>query len=409
MTYGRNYPFPGKKTIVKVSGHVVAEPKAASGPQAALHPPLGGGVRDLKSAGQHKRLFENYFAHYVREFDEVLVLSFFDERIEEYRDARVPARVKILPNRHRLHRYLYSWLAPRLHSKELEGVRVIRVSQTTGSLPAWFLKRRLKAPVFMTYGYDYVLFAKVRGRLATWLARLHERIGRAVADYWITTTPELVTHLQDRHRVDRDRIFLIPNGVDLSVFNGATAPGEDDDLRSLVFVGRLEAQKNLKFLLDCASRAADRLATQLKLTIVGDGSLRAELARHPVSRLLKLELTGMLEQSRLPALFESSQLFVTASLYEGHPKAILEAMGAGLPVLGLDAPGVTPLLRSSGQFVYSDLDGFVDCFRKLNEAPVRVEASKRARARVQRDFDLEKNLLVETELLSKAARKESSP
>lgn len=366
--------------------------------------PLGGGIRDLAEAGQHKRLLQDYCGHYSREFDEVLILSFFDEKLSDYSDVKVSAKVRLLPNKGKLHRYLYAALAPWIHRKELAGTSIIRVSQTTGSLPALFMKLALKVPVVMTYGYDYVLFARIRGRAATWLAKLHERIGRWAADRWITTTAELVWLIQARHGVERERIFLIPNGVSFTMFHGAELPDPEEDLRSLIFVGRLEAQKNIPLLLECVSAAAERFQTHLKLTIVGDGSERKASEKLPTSKLLKVEFLGAVEQSRLAGLFQESQLFVIASRYEGHPKAVLEAMACGLPVLGFDAPGVTPLLKKAGQFVFDNVDNFVDNFKRLTDSATRLEASRRAHETARNDFDLEKNLVLETELLTKVAR-----
>lgn len=366
-------------------------------------PPLGGGIRDLYEAGQHRRLLEDYFTSYQREFDEVLVLSFFKEKLEDYEDAKIPPGVTLLANTMGLHRYLYALLAPWLHRKKLRGVRVMRVSQATGALPAFFMRLFLKIPAVITYGYDYVLFAGTRGKIATWLARLHESIGRRTADFWITTTQELVALLQDRHQVDRDRIYLIPNGVNLNQFQ-EREHDEDEDLRSLIFVGRLETQKNLFFLFDCVSATAERFQTRLRLVVVGEGKLREALATHKISNLLKLELVGKVEQSRLTGFFRDSQLFVTASHFEGHPKAVIEAMASGLPVLGLDSPGVAPLLRAASQPVFADVEGFVAHFKRLLDSRVRIEAATRAAKLARRDFDLEKNIMLETELLVRVAR-----
>ncbi|MBI3557559.1 MAG: glycosyltransferase family 4 protein [Deltaproteobacteria bacterium] len=355
--------------------------------------PFGLGIRDLATTGQHKRLLEEYCVNYLREFDEVLILSSLDESLAEFRNVKVPARVTLLPNHRGLHRYLYAMLAPWLHWARLKGVTAVRVSQTTGSLPAAFMRFALKKPIVMTYG----------------ASGLHERIGRGAADYWIASTDELASHIQHRHRVSRENIFLIPNGVNLAAFaSQSRAEADDEDLRSLIFVGRFESPENLFFLLDCVSATADRLQTHLKLTLVGEGSQRAALAARKISPLLKLELLAPLPPTQLAGLFDESQLFVTASLNELQPKFLLQAMAAGLPALGREAMGTTVLLKSAGQFVFNDVDSFVDNFRKLTHSEVRARASTAARTLVQRDFDLEKNLVLETELLARLGRQPTS-
>lgn len=367
-------------------------------------PPLGGGIRDLCEAGQHRRLLENYCSAWLKEFDEIIILSFFDEKLSDYADVKIPKGVTLVANTWRLHRYLYACLAPFIHRKTIGRTCIARVSQTTGSLPALAFKffqkiRGVNAKVIMTYGYNYVLFASTRGRSAVLLARLHEAIGRLAADRWITTTSDLASHLQSKHAVAPHQIELIPNGVDLDLFRANEAIEIRPELRSVVFVGRLEAQKNLPFLLDCLSAAVERYRCELKLFIVGEGSLQKQLEVHKKSDRLGIEFVGRVEQSKLSSVLKGADLYVIASLFEGHPKAVLEAMACGLPVLGLEAQGVTSLLKAANQYTFKTQDEFVEKFGKLRSGEARSEASRLARDSVFKSFDLAKNIAHETNCL----------
>jgi glycosyltransferase involved in cell wall biosynthesis len=73
------------------------------------------------------------------------------------------------------------------------------------------------------------------------------------------------------------------------------------------------------------------------LRIIGDGNLRPELERMAEGR--PVQFTGTVPNEKLPELLCQSRVFVLPSLYEGTPKALLEAMSCGLAVVATRTPG----------------------------------------------------------------------
>lgn len=109
----------------------------------------------------------------------------------------------------------------------------------------------------------------------------------------------------------------------------------------LLTVGRLAVQKDQATLLDALARLKDR---RWRLTIVGDGPLRADLERQAGSLGLASRITFAGFVDPLPH-YASADLFVLPSRWEGFPAVALEALAAGLPVVATDcAPGLTALL-----------------------------------------------------------------
>ncbi len=106
--------------------------------------------------------------------------------------------------------------------------------------------------------------------------------------------------------------------------------------RSIVFVGRLVAQKNVESLID-AMQGFDS-----ELTIVGDGPLRADLERRAAG--LRVTFAGVVPNENLPGLLNRHELFVLPSRYEGMPKVLLEAMACGLACVATDIPGNRDLI-----------------------------------------------------------------
>ncbi len=108
------------------------------------------------------------------------------------------------------------------------------------------------------------------------------------------------------------------------------------------FVGRLDPCKDLPHLIKaCAMPGV--LTPNDRLLLVGEGPDRARvenaLAVHGIQD--RTVLTGALEGSELLAAYASMSLLVLPSVYEGYGMVILEAMAAGLPVIGRPGDGQT--------------------------------------------------------------------
>lgn len=172
--------------------------------------------------------------------------------------------------------------------------------------------------------------------------------------------------LQQRLGVCAD-VEVIPNGVDIEQFLNAKASlrredfGLSQDDFILVNVGRLSAEKNLAFLLEAFARISPSFPNAY-LLLVGEGPAKSGLqkaaARFGIRE--KVRFLGSIPHAQLPPYYQIADLFVTSSLTEVHPLTLIEAMASGLPVLGIDAPGVSEIVEngSSGWVVNNDLDAY---------------------------------------------------
>jgi glycosyltransferase involved in cell wall biosynthesis len=142
-------------------------------------------------------------------------------------------------------------------------------------------------------------------------------------------------------------IEVIPNGVDLVPFqNPATHLdrsqfGIPEDQVLLIYIGRLGPEKNLPFLLRAFSGTAQAIQNT-HLMLVGDGPEREDLEDRVQHLGLtdRVTFTGSIPYTDIPGFLAMADAFVTASVTEVHPLSIIEAMAAGLPVLGVLSPGV---------------------------------------------------------------------
>ncbi|MCS6907993.1 MAG: glycosyltransferase, partial [Anaerolineales bacterium] len=143
-------------------------------------------------------------------------------------------------------------------------------------------------------------------------------------------------------------IQVVPNGVDLTAFRQPIQAahrvdlGFDEQNIVLIYVGRLGPEKNLPFLIRCFAGVIQAFP-QTRLLLVGDGPEKKTL-QELVSQLgisPYVCFTGMVPYERVCQYLKMADVFVTASVTEVHPLSVIEAMAAGLPVLGIHSPGIS--------------------------------------------------------------------
>jgi glycosyltransferase involved in cell wall biosynthesis len=139
-------------------------------------------------------------------------------------------------------------------------------------------------------------------------------------------------------------VRYIPNGVDIEYFarRGFEKP-ESPKIRYL-FVGRLEEQKGLKYLIQ-ASKQLSLDLQDYELIIIGEGSQRDELSQmvSEMSLHTHVRILGEVDLEELKRWYHSCDVFILPSIWEGMPLTLLEAWAAGLPAI-VTAVGDVPHL-----------------------------------------------------------------
>lgn len=138
-------------------------------------------------------------------------------------------------------------------------------------------------------------------------------------------------------------IAVVPNGVDLGRFLRTKHPRIlTEGIVNLVTTSRL-VHKNA---LDEVIRALVLLPENVQFVIYGDGSDEEEL--RTLSKELNVEdrvlFKGYLSHEELAHAFETAHIFVRPSRSEGMGNSFIEAMAAGLPVIGTQVGGIADFL-----------------------------------------------------------------
>ncbi len=367
-----------------------------------LLPPLGGGLRTTASSGQVGRLLKHYLPRYVAAFDRVTYFSYHREALSEYTaDDRLLSGVELIPRQggggHRLYALKLPWMA----RAQFEACHVLRVFQAVGALPALIARLRYGTPYVTTYGYRYHEFARVEGRMGSYvMLRLLEPLLLRRAAAVIVTTDELADTVS--RLSPRTPIHLIPNGVDTRLF----APEESKEATtpSVLFVGRLTRQKNVPVLL----RAMAAMERPARLTIVGDGPLRSELEQLARSLAVDCHFAGTVAQEEIPAAMHRASLFALPSLIEGHPKALIDAMSCGMACVASDCDGNRRLIRHGETgllFASDDAGQLAEQIAHLLARPDLASALGRAaRQQVLATLDIDALLAKEVRLLQEVGQ-----
>jgi glycosyltransferase involved in cell wall biosynthesis len=151
--------------------------------------------------------------------------------------------------------------------------------------------------------------------------------------------------------VARDKIALVPNGVDATIFHprdrgeARRQLGLPVDGKLLVYVGRVVRDKGLLDLLQAFATLAPR-RPDLSLVLVGDGPARAE-AEAAAQRLgAQVRLAGARPLAEVPTWLAASDLFVLPSWAEGTPNVLLEALACGRRAVTTNVGGIPDVMTS---------------------------------------------------------------
>lgn len=148
-----------------------------------------------------------------------------------------------------------------------------------------------------------------------------------------------------------DNVYQIPNGIDSNKFytgnknEAKKALGLSHCDQIVLFAGRLEPVKGLPQLL----KAVLKLPPGIHLVLVGGGSQRKKLEKMSIQLGVyeRIIFRGPIEHDHLCQYFQAADLVVLASVSEGWPTIILEAMACGKPVVSPAVGGVPEVINGN--------------------------------------------------------------
>jgi glycosyltransferase involved in cell wall biosynthesis len=169
----------------------------------------------------------------------------------------------------------------------------------------------------------------------------------------------------------KGKVRLITNGVDLSEVTGSNQVAEPVRAAKakgafvIGYIGQLIARKRVDTLIDAFALLRNPRAM---LFVLGDGDQRSALE----SQARRLGVASQVHflgfrDDRLDFLRGSDALVLPSSL-EGIPRCLMEAMAAGVPIVGTRIPGIKDLIaehQTGLAFDVGDAESLAQCLRQL--------------------------------------------
>ena len=228
-------------------------------------------------------------------------------------------------------------------------------------LPAYYISRYPQARV----NIGRTMFETDRIP-AAWVKTCNE-----MDETWVPTHFNIETFT--RAGVRREKLFVIPGGVDPEIYSPNAAPLGWPDKKGYNFLSIFEwnARKGWDVLLKAYftefSRKDDvALLLKVNITFTTEGTAKRQI--FDLTRSLGLNMENMPDvhliinnytSAQMAALYASCDAFVMPSRGEGWGRPYMEAMAAGLPTIGTRWSGQTEFMNDDNSYLI-DIDGFFE-------------------------------------------------
>jgi glycosyltransferase involved in cell wall biosynthesis len=201
--------------------------------------------------------------------------------------------------------------------------------------------------------------------------------------------------------IPTQKATLVGNGIDFAGITNKVGSGARERIRNefgisedafvIVNVARFEPQKGHFFLLQTLKDLIPHVNRKVVALLVGIGidqeKIEAEVKRLNLQDVVYF--TGYRQD--VPDILTASDVSIMTSHYEGIPRALMESMALGIPVVATNVPGTRHLIQSgqTGLLVeYGDIPGMTDALVKvLTDSALAERLGKSGKHLVQTRFN----------------------
>lgn len=272
----------------------------------------------------------------------------------------------------------------------------------------WLVANAAKA---LKNAFDIPIVSTIHATEAGRNSGIHDDTQRYINDTeWLLTyeSTEVIVnsnymknHVQGLFGLPFDKINVIPNGINLTNFNGIERDYDFrrqyamDNEKIILYVGRLVYEKGVQHLISAMPKILENYH-DAKLIIAGKGGMLDELKGQAEAMGLsnKVYFTGYLNSKQVQKMYKCADVAVFPSTYEPFGIVALEAMLAGVPTVVSDIGGLNEIVDHgiNGMKSYAgNCNSIADSvISLLYDKQLASNVSKKAKQKVKEEFNWNK-------------------
>ncbi len=308
-------------------------------------------------------------------------------QLEKYGINVIPIFKKVIP-KNKFINFIYPIFFILKNRSKFKKYDLIKQNQLNGVWLSLIMKKILKTPLIVRTGYDTYRFSLYE-RKSIIKQKIYFKLTQISLRYSNLFTVTSISDLNflDNYKVNQYEAKLRKNWVEKFDIKSINKRSKD----KVLSVGRMEYQKNYMRLLE------DFQKTDFIIDIVGKGSEFGDLKKFVQKNNINVNFLGKIENLKLSELYDDYLFFASSSLFEGNPKALLEAMSHGcIPIVSNIENHREIVENNFNGYLINDGDSFVKVINSLltNENKLR-SLSENAAKEVVKNNSLE-NLVDQT-------------
>jgi len=229
--------------------------------------------------------------------------------------------------------------------------------------------------------------------------KLRERKIFHAADLIITQTEMMKERLTKLFNIDRNKIKIIPNGVDKSKFDPVAWDLNGKELRKergwndkiiFMYSGFLDDINGIEFFLNNIIELPENIKRQIKVLVIGRGPLQKFVEDVSKEERGLIEYNGLVNYNEMPMYYSACDVFVvprpsTLPAETLIPMKLLEAMAMEKIVLGSNVAGITEVVMNSNNGVIFQKGDREDLFKKVGYIVQNITKMDNVRKQARRD------------------------